>query len=345
MNRKVPPRNKGPEKRPRAVTYGPEVVEALVVMWKVMKRPGGKKMQAAMDDWLPFLDFRPEVKEKMWRISASQIDRLLKPIKALLKRKENTGTRPAPPEIRTKIPLKPLGSLPSVVGYLEVDTVAHCGDSLSGEFMWSLTGVDLKSRWTEVRAVWTKDSYRIKEALESIEQGLPFELKGFYSDCGSEFINSVVYEQFANASHRSKKLEMGHGRSYHKNDQAFVEQKNNTHVRQLLGYGRLDYKALLVRVNSLYEDWCALNNFFMPQVQLIEKERVGSRLRRFYSEPETPFSRILRDPQVPESVKCELRRKKCTLNPVALSRTIKEKVAYIMRTMDIHQSQRGRAAA
>lgn len=310
-----------------------------------MKRPGGNKMKAAMDDWLPFLHIAPDTKEKLWDVSAATIDRLLKPIKAQLRRKENTGTKPAAAEIKAKIPLKPLGSLPTIVGYLEIDTVAHCGESLAGEFMWSVCAVDLKSRWTETRAVWTKDSYRIKEALESIEAALPYDLRGIFSDCGTEFINAEVFEQFANRPDRSAPVEMGHARPYHKNDQAFVEQKNNTHVRCHLGYGRLDYKALLDRVNSLYEDWCTLNNFFIPQVQLIEKERHGSRVRRFYTEPETPFSRLMRDPRVPDDVEVKLTRQKCALNPMTLSRNVKEKVSYIMRTMEIHQALRGRAAA
>ncbi len=166
-------------------------------LWRAMGRVGGRNIRAAMLDWLPFYEADVPTKQRLFNISASGIDRLLKPVRAHWRRTNNSGTRSAKNRFKSEVPLRPLGGVFSVVGFIEVDTVAHCGDTQAGNFFWTLTAVEMKTRWTEIRPVWRKEKLGIR---------LP--------------------------------LEIGRSRPFHKNDQAFVEQKNNTHVRHLMGYGR-----------------------------------------------------------------------------------------------------------
>ena len=331
-------------KRKKAKLYA-DLSPHLSYLWKAMGRVGGRKMRAAMADWLPFYTCEQEVKQRLYDISSSELDRLLKPIRATWRRQSNTGTRPAKNRFKTEVPLKPLGKPPTTPGFIEIDTVAHCGESLSGHFFWTLTAVDLKTRWTEIRAVWRKTSNHIVQALGDIESKVPFKLLGMYCDCGSEFLNAHVVNGFAKDPRRDVPLMMGRSRPYHKNDQAFVEQKNNTHVRQLLGYGRIGQSSLKGQLDLLFEDWCELQNFFTPQVSLLRKERVGSKIKRFHGEPQTPFDRILASTDVSALVKNDLIEQKKTLNPFVLRERISKRLASLHRLLDTDHGHRGRASA
>lgn len=344
MRLKAEPPKKVLRTRKRAKFYE-DLTPHLAHLWKAMGRVGGRKMRAAMLDWLPFYSCVQEAKQRLYKISASEMDRLLKPIRALWRRQTNTGTRSAKNRFKTEVPLKPLGVPPTTTGYIEVDTVAHCGDSLSGHFFWTLTAVDLKSRWTEIRAVWCKDSNLIRQALDDIESMVPFKLFGLYCDCGSEFLNTSVVNGFVKDPRRDEPLTMGRSRPYHKNDQAFVEQKNNTHVRHLLGYGRIGQRSLDGELGRLFDDWCELQNFFTPQVSIRSKERIGSKIKRRHGEPQTPFDRILVSQEVSNRVKNDLIEQKKMLNPFVLRERISQRLSRLHRLLDTEHGRRGRASA
>ena len=345
MNKPSPPKNGTVIQRQKSLVYDDIVKEHVRKLWRAMNRVGGKKLVAAMPDWLPFYDCAQPIKQKLYTISASQIDRILKPVRAQERRKKNTGTVPAQNHYRTEIPLRPLGKVVRELGFMEIDTVAHCGDSMAGHFMWSLTAVDLCSGWVQVRGVWGKEGSRVKDALEDIESKLPFKLRGLFSDNGTEFLNSCVIEEYVRDPRRTTPLKMARGRSYHSNDQAHVEQRNNTHVRNLLGYGRIGSQSIVGLVNLLYEDWCELQNFFMPQVKLIQKERIKSKVKRIYSAPVTPFERLLESNELSNIAKEALILQKSRLNPFELMRRIRTRLQKINQTLDIHKNLRGRTAS
>jgi hypothetical protein len=183
-----------------------------------------------------------------------------------------------------------------VPGHCEIDCVAHCGGSLTGEHIWTLTVTDIISGHTECEAMIAKNGLQVELALYLIEQRLPFPILALYMDNGSEFLNGNIYNRF---SKRLKKvdrkdiIELFRSRPYKKNDQCFVEQKNYTHVRELFGYDRYCGKLMVTLMNNIYRnEWTKLSNYFHPQIRLKEKIRIGSKVKRKFHAPATPFETL-----------------------------------------------------
>ena len=209
-------------------------------------------------------------------------------------------------------------TLPQIVG-----TVAHCGNSLAGDFVWSLTLSDILTGWTECRATWNKGSSGVLDQIKETEQALPFELRGFDCDNGSEFLNHHLLRYF---SLHPARPAFTRSRPYKKNDNAHVEQKNWTHVRQLFGYERFDNPELTKLMNALYaKEWSQLQNHFCPTLKLKEKERIGARYRKQYYTPETPYQRVMSCESVTDDTKSKLRTLHEILNPFDLKQQIDAK--------------------
>jgi hypothetical protein len=213
-------------------------------------------------------------------------------------------------------------------GLLEMDTVAHCGDHVEGDFAWSLTGTDLRTQWTENRAIWNKGATDVLHQVRDIQAQLPFALWGIDVDSGSEFLNHHLYRYCRN---HQPPLELTRSRPAYKNDQAHVEQKHFTHVRQLLGYHRIEQPHLVPAINALYQSWNAFLNFFCPTLQLASKRRIGTKVRRKYSKPKTPCQRVLASPHVPPESKAKLQARLATLDPLILKQTIENQLQFILR--------------
>lgn len=224
-----------------------------------------------------------ELRVEILSISAASIDRYLGSYRKFERRRKNTGTRPGSRIFKALIPLKTLDLIAPRCGYLEADTVAHCGGRMDGEFIWSLTITDACSGWTENRGVMGKSSKNVFPAIESILNNLPFKLTSFNVDNGSEFLNHRLYEYFnENNQYKGLMRPLTRSRSYHKNDNARVEQKNWTHVRQIFGYDRLEFKELLPLMNEIYEIQNKVTNYFVPQFKLLSKVRVGAKIKKKY---------------------------------------------------------------
>jgi len=222
--------------------------------------------------------------------------------------------------LKHQIPIRTDNWDVTVPGYLEADTVAHCGNSLEGEFIWSVTYTDIYSGWTTNRAVWNKGAAGVVEATRDVEAALPFAVLGFDCDNGSEFLNWHLVSYFAE---RENKVGFTRSRPYHKNDNGHVEQKNWTHVRQLLGYDRLEDPALREQINALYRDiWEPFHNYFCPSAKLLSKDRHGAKIKRRHDRPMTPCDRLLASPNVSESAKKKLRQTRAALNPFELQRRL-----------------------
>ena len=266
-----------------------------------------KKMVVALPLWLSFYKGCSEsVKQEILRISASTIDRYLHAYRVQHKRSFRSGTRAGSPWFKKLIPMRPLENHIQDWGHIEADTVAHCGNSLSGVFSWTLTLVDIQSGWTENTAMWGKSGQGVVCGIQAIERNMLFEMKGFYCDNGSEFLNKEVLKYF---SCKGKRHLIQRGRPYKKNDQCHVEQKNYTHVRQLFGYQRINHPEAIAVMNDIYlNTWSKLQNFFIPQMRLIRKTRIGAKYKREYDKPTTPYERVLADSSVPTHVKHRLTR-------------------------------------
>lgn len=239
LNRSVlqPPRRKpGPPP-----TYKPAVVlPPLKAIWLASDQLCSKLLQAALPEWLDFYEqthgaLSAPLRQQLLTISPAQIDRLLRPVRVRYPRRGLSATKPGT-LLRHRIPTR--GGPPDTTtpGHIEADTVAHCGDTTAGNFVYSLTFTDLYSGWTELRAVWNKSSSAILDHLRDIENQAPFALKSFHADNGSEFLNWPLYQYLTGRPWRQ--VPFTRSRAYRKNDNAHVEQKNWTHVRQLFGHDR-----------------------------------------------------------------------------------------------------------
>lgn len=325
------------KRKGRPALYGKEVEKVLWDLWKASEQPCGKRLAAMLGLWLPYYekdhgDLKSRIKEQVLRISPAQIDRLLRVRKIKAGVKGRCGTKPGG-LLKTQIPIRTNHWDVKRPGFLEADTVAHCGGSLEGDFIWSVTYTDIFSGWTTNRAVWNKGYTGIIEATRSVESLLPFELLGFDSDNGSEFLNHHLVRYF---QERPKKVGFTRSRPYHKNDNAYVEQKNWTHVRQLFGYDRFGDIALLPLANEIYmEIWEPLNNFFKPCMKLLSKTRHGAKIKKLYDKPLTPCDRLLQSEHISEVTKAMLRAQRAAFNPLELSRRLEEKLCglhYLLRS-------------
>ena len=343
LNQKAGKKRKRPGPRR---TYRPDdILPHLKRIWFATDQLCSKKLKAAMPHWLPFYEQAYEVlpdllQRQLLALSPSTIDRLLKPVKAKTKRRGLGGTRPGS-LLKNQIPIKVNQWDEHRPGFLEADTVAHCGNSLEGSFAWSITLTDIHTTWTENRATWNKGAAGVVQQVKDVESILPFKLRGFDCDNGSEFLNYHLQRYFSDRP-QERMIQFTRSRPYHKNDNAHVEQKNWTHVRQLLGYDRFDNPRVVPLMNDLYKnEWSLYQNHFIPTMKCIKKEKINSKYRKQFDKPQTPYARVLACEDIAESVKEALRLEHSQLNPFQLKRQLEEKLKRIFGY--VHLSTQGRS--
>jgi hypothetical protein len=304
------------------------LLAALRSIWLATDQMASKRLVVALPLWLPHYEaahgtLDDQARAKLLRVSPASIDRLLKPVRAQAGRRGLAGTKPGT-LLKRQIPLQTDTWDITRPGFVEADTVAHCGDSLAGSFVWSLTLTDIYSGWTECRATWNKGAQGVIVQIKDIQKALPFKLLGFDSDNGSEFLNWHLVRYF---QHPRQGVQFTRSRPYRKNDNAHVEQKNWSCVRQLFGYQRFDQHRLVRLMNDLYaNEFSLLNNYFCPSMKLVEKKRVGAKIIRRHSTPQTPMQRLIDHPDITPARKTQLLRIYSELNPFKLSATIQAKL-------------------
>ncbi len=312
------------KKSGRPARYDGRLVRHLTVIWDSMERICPKRMKAALSIWLPFYkdpELDPKLRDQILKMSASTITRFLSRGRRTLK--GLSATRKAK-FFRYKIPLHVFTDKIVNAGHMAADTVAHCGDSLSGDFANTLTLTDRLTTWTENRALFTKKEREMRKALWDIESSSPFKIISMQTDCGTEFLNYAMMRYLQN---RPAPVIMTRSRPYHKNDNAHVEQKNNTHVRGVFGYDRIEDPSLIDLMNEIYRDyWNPLHNFFLPSMKLKEKERNGARITKRYDDPKTPYERLMLAPNFAEEQKQELKVRFKKLNPFELKLGLERKL-------------------
>lgn len=318
--------------------HSPVFLRCVTKLWLATDQMGSKTFKTAIPLWLPFFDCPDVVRQQLLKVSSATLDRLLRPIR-LKAGKGRCATRPGT-MLKTQIPIRTNHWDVSKPGFFEADTVAHCGNSLSGDFAHSLNLTDIQTTWTECRSVWNKGAHNVVVQIKDIEENIPFRLRGFDSDNGSEFLNHHLVNFFRV---RSAPVQFTRSRPYKTNDNAHVEQKNWTHVRQLFGYHRFDNPAIVPLMNDLYRnEWSLLTNHFHPVRKLIKKTRIGARYKRVYDQARTPYQRVMDSPDVYNTKKAQLQSLHQTLNPFKLRRVINHKLKAIFQLVSVTSNVRTR---
>lgn len=326
-------------KKGRPLYEKEKLLPILLDLWLATNQLCSKKLKVALPEWLPYyesenIDLAEIDLGALYRLSPSTIDRWLASYRRDYPlQKGLSGTKPGT-LLKNQIPVKTDHWDVTQPGFLEADTVAHCGNSLAGDFVWSITYTDIFSTWTETRATWNKGGEGVKRQTEHMEQHLPFPILGFDCDNGSEFLNWHLVRYFTERT--ESPVQFTRSRPYHKNDNAHVEQKNWTHVRQLFGYHRFEDRQLVDLMNDVYQnEWSDYQNHFRPTMKLKEKIKINSRYRKKYDEPQTPYQRLMNSSHISESKKQELKMRHKALNPFELKMIIDQKVRHILHLASV----------
>ncbi len=339
LNGRVSTGGQGLRKGP-PVRYEEAEKAVVVAIWRCAEMPCGKRLKAALPLWLGSYEARHgtlplAVRERILECSARQLDRLTALHRATEVKRHGRLRGRTSHRLKKAVPVRCGPWDVDRPGWLESDTVSHGGGSSSGDFLHSLTMTDICSGWTELAAIWNNGGHAVKCAVEEIRERLPFDILGFDCDNGSEFLNHHLERYFGQLAAARKPVAWTRSRAYKKNDQAHVEQKNFTHVRQLLGYGRFDDELLVAVVNRLYRDaWLPLHNHFCPVMKLVEKQREGSKVRKRYDSPATPCDRLLANPHVSESTKAELRGERAGFNPFELAEAVEQGLVVVFDLLE-----------
>jgi transposase InsO family protein len=323
-----PEKRPGRSKRKRGLSYGRETEAVIIAVWEAAGYPWSVRLKALLPMWMPWIrkrfDLRPEIERQLLGISARQMDRRLKAQKTQRRRRIYGRTKPGY-LLKHHIPVKTDRWDVDSPGFTEVDLVSHSGNSASGEFAHTLNVTDIHTTWTESRALLGRGEQAVQRALNRIAEVLPFRLRGVDSDNGSEFINWHLKRWC-----EQQEVQLTRGRPYKKDDNAHIEQKNWTHVRKLLGWERYDTHEAVEAINDLYGQELRLwLNLFLPSVKLVRKVRVGSKVRRVYDGPRTPFERVRACAQADREQVARLEDLRKRLDPFQLARTIEGKLERI----------------
>jgi hypothetical protein len=321
-------RRKGGGRKP---IYSDEFVIALRKVWAFFWYRCGKILAPFIRENIRFLEapFRitPEIKVLLLKVSPSTIDRVLRAEKKKLSLKGKSGTKPGK-LLKKHIPIRVyFPDTEKKPGFFEFDTVHHCGTSESGEFCLTLTATDVYSGWLELRPVLNKAHKWTFEALADIKTSLPFPLLGMDSDNGAEFINNAVLNWC-----QVHNIQFTRTRPYHKNDNCYVEQKNNSALRNFIGYQRFTETAGRDALALVYHSLCPLLNYFIPTQKLLSKTRVGAKVKKVYANKiQSPYQRLLASPDLSNEAKVELTRRFEQYNPVKLQKEVHDAVAALMK--------------
>ena len=315
------------KKRGRQKTYQGEVVVALEQIWEICGRICSKRLHPFLPEMVKVLErcgeleLPVDIKALLLKMSRSSIDRCLVTVRHQAHPRGLSTTKPGT-LLKKAIPVRIYTPWDEEKpGFLEIDLVAHCGETTEGQFVNTLTCVDVSTGWTECLAVHKRNQQTVFEAIQTMRSRLPFDLLGIDSDNGSEFINDLLFQYC-----QSEKITFTRSRPYKKNDQAHVEQKNWSVVRRLIGYDRFETQAQFLLLQNIYQDLRLYFNFFQPVLKLIAKNHVDNKVIKRYDTATTPYQRVLASKDIPFNVKARLSNLYVQLDPVLLRISIDQKV-------------------
>jgi hypothetical protein len=322
--------HKGKRKSYKTIYRG-EVVQALEQIWEIYGRICSKRLQPFLPEAIKVLERCEEIelskdtKELLLKISSASIDRCLHPIR--VKSPHGLSTTKPGSLLKKLIPVRTFTEWDEErPGFMEIDLVAHCGNTTEGQYLNTLTCTDICTGWTDVTALPHRSQQAVSEAIHLMRQRLPFALLGIDSDNGSEFINELLYRYCLN-----EKITFTRSRPYKKNDQAHVEQKNWSVVRHTVGYDRWETDQELFLLESIHADLRLYINYFQPSLKLIAKERIGNQTIKRYDTAKTPYQRVLERQDISLEAKVLLINLYVHLNPAELRRQIDQKTAKLWK--------------
>lgn len=305
-----------------------DLVWWLQTLWIDMNQVSEQLMHPMIPEWLSKTEdprITEPLRKKLLAVSPSTIERLIRSYKKENRKKIFCATQKSRAKnLLLKIPVRVHNFSAPGAGYLEGDTVAHCGNSLEGVFAWTLNVVDHKTHWTEQVVFLSKTGENVVAGTIQLRARIPFAVISYHTDGGSEFINEIFYTYLSNPKDF---VTQTHGRAYKKNDQARIEQRNWSHVRTIFGYERISSEELVDLMNDIYSnEWRLLNNFFTATKKQITKVRVGAKIKRTFDKPRTPYQRVLEDETVSQVQKEQLKATYAQLNPFELKKSLDRKL-------------------
>ena len=327
------PRKGGRERRgrPRLYSGGP-LISALLLVWEASGFVCGKYLSAGMGALVERMEacgellLGSELRQKLLSMSGATIDRLLKPHRQARLRRPHVPDRIVS-DLQHKIAVHTFADLrDKQLGHMETDLVLHCGRTAKGFYLTTLTAVEIKTSWMECFAIWGKGKERVGGGVARLQRRVPFTLLGVHTDNGGEFINDTLYGYC-----QRKELEFSHSRSYEKNDQPRVEQRNGSFVRRLIGYGRYTSKAAHAQLQRVYDLACLQANFLKPTAKLTGTQRQGAKVIKHYDQPQTPYQRLLTSGQLTDQQAAALRERYAQIHPLRLQRQIGEEIDKLWR--------------
>jgi len=311
--------------------YTGEVVTALEQIWEIYGHICSKRLQPFLPEAIKVLERCQEIemsedtKRLLLRISSSSIDRCLRSIR--IKSPHGLSTTKPGSWLKNLIPVHTFTEWDEErPGFMEIDLVAHCGNTTEGQYLNTLTCTDISTGWTDITGLLHRSQETVHKAIHQMRQRLPFPLLGIDSDNGREFINDLLYRYC-----KDQKITFTRSRPYKKNDQAHVEQKNWSVVRHTVGYDRWQTEQELVLLESIYDDLRLYINFFQPSLKLIAKERIGNKTIKRYDTAKTPYQRVLERKDISLEAKARLVNLYVQLNPAELRRRIDQKTARLWK--------------
>lgn len=330
LNRLPQPKMPRANNKTRPKMYDTAVQNALQTVWELSNRPCGKRLVPFLPELLNALERHGELcwsdtlKSKVLALSPATADRLLRSARATLPTRGKTLTKPGT-LLKHQIPIRTFadwdGTRP---GFVEADLVAHCAESVQGEFLYTLTLTDIATQWTECLALQNRSQQTVSDAIAAARKQLPFALLGLDSDNGSEFINQTLLRYC-----QQEQITFTRCRPYKKNDQCHVEQKNWSIVREHVGYDRLEGEREQKRLQALYQQLRLYVNFFQPCLKLTHKQRDGAKVTKRYDKAQTPYQRLLSRQVLTDEQTKALTAQYESLNPAQLWRdlgTLKERL-------------------
>jgi hypothetical protein len=312
-----------PEKRGRPRYYLPDVIAALKDVWEIGSEACGENLHPMIGEYID-----TEIRDGSWRHSKEATEKLrimsLGSVKAYVGRfkrtRRNFGGRGTTQKssIISMVPIRIDGWDEAETGVSQIDTVAHCGDSVAGDFVYTVNATDVATLWGTRRAQWNKGQEATRASIDAMRADSPFPWTEAHPDSGGEFINWHLLGYAEKTG-----LRLTRSRPYHKNDNRYVEERNGHVVRAYVGYIRLDAPETVAALNDLYDVLTPYLNHFIASCRIVSKERVGARWKVTREKiAKTPYQRVLERSDVARNIKQKLRDEHAQLNPKDMKKEI-----------------------
>jgi hypothetical protein len=315
--------------------YGPAFAAAVGELWELSDRLSGKLLVAALPALLPALErhgastLAPEIRAQVLHASAATLERVLRRVRSQRGRQPRRLVA-ANALVRRQVPIRTWGEWSAVApGALQGDLVLHCGETTHGFYLSTLVAVDVASSWTELQAIWGIGQHRVRSGVAQAHARVPMGVREWHTDNGSEFLNHALLDYC-----RQHGLRVTRGRAYRKNDQAWVEQRNAIAVRRLVGHHRYSSRPAFAVLQRLYGRLRLQLNFFRPVRKVLRKERHGSKVRKTYDRPQTPYQRLLAAGVLTPAQQTALEREYLAVNPRALTHQINQTLVLLWKLRD-----------